>query len=290
MKDKAWLSWELSDLHNSRSDGEANPPVMWSHPDSPEPVKRGQKYVIKTHDHEKSQTWKTETLVYRNTQLYHKWCVTHVYWDTQFQAVFRKVMSHHVISVHCRFFNYPHTAPQPQAINGPSLLSAASQFIPHHSHTLPPLLGLPAPAPPQHCIQAAQPTPSNLVTHHHGYQHPANIVLGMRAPSCSKVTSNSCPVTCVQGNSNGWTIWELTSAMQSWLEHLAIWWVISDTLNETSASIFRAQDKMGTEVSSKKVLKFHCLWLIGTKVTNIRTHFEYKITSKTQKAGQSVYS
>jgi hypothetical protein len=28
---------------------------------------------------------------------------------------------------------------------------------------------------------------------------------------------------------------------------------------KTSASIFRAQDKMETEVSSKKVLKFRCL-------------------------------
>jgi hypothetical protein len=62
--------------------------------------------------------------------------------------------------------------------------------------------------------------------------------------------------------------------------------VTTYTFKETSASIFRAQDKMGTEVSSKHVLKFHCLLLIGTKVTKIRTHFEYKITSKTQKAGQ----
>jgi hypothetical protein len=45
-----------SDLCNSKSDEEANPPVTWTHPDSPEPVKRGQKSVNKMHDHEKSQT------------------------------------------------------------------------------------------------------------------------------------------------------------------------------------------------------------------------------------------
>ena len=155
---------------------------------------------------------KTETLVYRNTPTKYTWSVTHAYPDAQFQAVFITVTSHHVISVPRRFFNYPHTAPPPQAINGPSLMSAASQFIPHHSHTLPPLLGLPAPAPPQHCIQAAQPTPSNLVTHHHGYQHPANIGLGMHAPSCSQATGNSNAVSVVQGNSHGWTTRELTSA------------------------------------------------------------------------------
>ncbi|GFG37626.1 hypothetical protein Cfor_10411, partial [Coptotermes formosanus] len=100
-------------------------------------------------------------------------------------------------------FNYPHTVPQHQAINGPSLLSAAPQFVPHHNHTLPPLLGLPAPAPSQPCIQAVQPAPRNLVTDHHGYQHPANIVLGMHAPSCSQVASNSSSVAGLQGNSNG---------------------------------------------------------------------------------------
>jgi len=201
-----------SDLRHSRSDGEANPPVIWFHPIYQNQSREVKSMLLKCMIMKsfKLENWNSGVQKYTTKN---KWSVTHVHWDAQFQAVFRAFTSHHVISVHCRFFNYPHTAPQPQAINGPSLLSATSQFIPHHSHTLPPLLGLPAPALPQHCIQAAQPTPSNLVTHHHGYQHPANIVLGMHAPSCSQTTNNSSAVTVVQGNSNGWTIWELTSAV-----------------------------------------------------------------------------
>ena len=213
MKDKAWLNWELTLI--CAIAGAMGKPTRLSC--GLIPIHQNQSREVKSvllkcviMKSLKLENWNSGVQKYTTKN---KWSVTHVYWDTQFRAVFSTVTSHHVISVHRRFFNYPHTAPQPQAINGPSLLSAASQFIPHHSHTLPPLVGLPAPAPPQHCIQAAQPTPSNLVTHHYGYQHPANIVLGMHAPSCSQMTSNSSAVTGVQGNSNGWTLWELTSAV-----------------------------------------------------------------------------
>lgn len=213
MKDKAWLSWELTVICAIAR--VMRKPTRLSR--GPIPIHQNQSREVKSllikcmiMKSLKLENWNSGVQKYTTKN---KWSIIHVYWDAQFRAVFSTVTSHHVISVHRRFFNYPHTAPQPQAINGPSLLSAASQFIPHHSHTLPPLLGLPAPAPSQHCIQAAQPTPSNLVTHHHGYQHPANIVLGMHAPSCGQMTSNSSGVTGVQGNSNGWTIWELTSAV-----------------------------------------------------------------------------
>jgi hypothetical protein len=213
MKDKAWLNWELTVI--CAIAGVMGKPTRLPHGLIPihQNQSRELKSMLLKHMIMKSlklENWNSGVQKYTTIN---KWSVIYVYWDAQFQAVFSTVTSHHVISVHRRFFNYPYTAPQPQAINRPSLLPAASQFIPHHSHTLPPMLGLPAPAPPPHCIQATQPTPSTLVTHHHGCQLPANIVLGMHAPSCSQVTSNSSAVTGVQGNSNGWTIWELTQAV-----------------------------------------------------------------------------
>lgn len=99
-----------------------------------------------------------------------------------------------------RFFNYPHTAPQHQGLPEPSLISAPPNFMPHHGHTLSPLLGLPQPHPPQHC----QPLPSSLVTPHHGYQHPTNMGLAMHQPSSSQFSSTSSSVQGVPENSNGW--------------------------------------------------------------------------------------
>ncbi|KDR09131.1 hypothetical protein L798_00738 [Zootermopsis nevadensis] len=97
------------------------------------------------------------------------------------------------------FFNYPHTAPQHQGLPEPSLISAPPNFMPHHGHTLSPLLGLPQPHPPQHC----QPLPSSLVTPHHGYQHPTNMGLAMHQPSSSQFSSTSSSVQGVPENSNG---------------------------------------------------------------------------------------
>ncbi|XP_069688178.1 homeobox protein ceh-19 [Periplaneta americana] len=104
------------------------------------------------------------------------------------------------------FFNYPHPPTQHQAIGGPSLLSPSPNYMPHHSHSIPPLLGLPPPPPPppslqppQHCIQAAQPLPSNLISPHHSYQHPGGMGMGMHQPPSSPFSaSGSMP-----GSSNG---------------------------------------------------------------------------------------